>query len=187
MERISISSLLGVMVVALLGVVVWSGANAQDTTTVTATVQAEEISISVADGSIDYGIISAGEKEDTTTDGIDATATGVNDLQTVTNEGNVAVDVDIQGQDASGTGSNDWTLSATAGTDAYVHRFCNNTDNDCTTDDTSYDDLTTSYKSLKTGVATASTVDFHLEIQTPTSSNDTDQKNADMTLRASAN
>ena len=82
---------------------------------VTATVTIQNVSVSVSDGSVAYGTVSASATEDTTSN-------GVNDSQTASNDGNVTEDINIRGADSS-----NWTLAGTAGVDTYVHKFCTTT------------------------------------------------------------
>ncbi|MEX2515111.1 MAG: hypothetical protein WD335_03210 [Candidatus Paceibacterota bacterium] len=155
----------------IAGLMVASYAVAQDSATVAATVQFQNISVSVADGAIDYGVLSASTTEDTQTLG---------DQQTATNDGNTTIDLNIQGQNAASGSGTDWTLAATPAADQYVHKFSTDTGSSWTA-------LTTSYQTLATAIASSGTQTFDLEITTPTSSTDTDQKNADVTVQAVAN
>jgi len=68
-----------IAILGLVGMVVVVGANAATEATVAATVTAQLITISVADGNVDYGILPINATEDTTLNG---NATGT---QTVTN------------------------------------------------------------------------------------------------------
>jgi hypothetical protein len=139
--------------------------------TVSATVTAQNISVSVTDGSVSYGTLSLSSTEDTT-------ASGLNDTQTAENDGNVAEDFNISSSDASGgTG---WTLSGTAiGTDQYEHKFSTNSGSTWTA-------MTTSYATLATNVAAAGTQDFDLQILTPSATTDYTQKTITVTVQAVA-
>jgi hypothetical protein len=140
-----------------------------DTGSVTATVTAQNISISVSDGSVSYGTLAINTTEDTTSG-------GVNDSQTATNEGNVTENFNIMGSD---TGS--WTLAATQGSDEYFHKFCNNGTCDSSANWTA---LTTSYQTLATGVASSGTQEFDLQIGVPSSTAVFTEQNADVTVQA---
>ncbi len=86
--------------------------SAATTATVTATVTVQNISVSVSDGSVAYGILSTSSTNDTTSGNLD-------DSQSATNDGNVSVDFNIRGQDTA-----DWTLASSVGADQYKHDFC---------------------------------------------------------------
>lgn len=143
---------------------------AASTGAVTATVTAQNISVTVTDGSVAYGSLSTSTTEDTT-------ATGVNNSQTATNNGNVTQDFNIQGQDSAA-----WTLAGTAASEAYTHKFCI-TDCDGTP---TWVALTTSYQTLATGVADSGTQIFDLQIGTPTSTATFTQQSVDITVQAVA-
>lgn len=128
--------------------------DAADTGQVSATVTAQNISVSVSDGTIAYGILPVSTSKSTI-------ATDLNDLQTATNNGNVPEDFNIKGSASAA-----WTLAATPGSEAYTHRFCTTT---CTTPPTGYTALTTSYQTLGTNIATSGTQTFDLNLSTPTS------------------
>jgi len=139
---------------------------AADTAEVTATVTVQNISVSVADGTVAYGILALNSSEDT----------NPGDTQTATNDGNVTVEFNIQGQDSA-----NWTLAGTAGANQYVHRFCTSS---CGTPPTNYTALTTSYDTLAASVAPAGNQTFDLSITTPTSTASYAQQNVDVTVQA---
>jgi len=158
-----------ISVLALVGLSVAVAVGAAETS-VTATVTVENIAISIDDGTVTYGVLLADTSEDTIT---------LTDTQTVTNDGNVSVDLDIKGKDSAS-----WTLSATnAGTDNYVHKFCSAT---CDSPPTNYAALTTSYQDLANGVSAPGTQDFDLEITTPATSTNFDSQSVDVTVLATA-
>ncbi|MFH1559759.1 MAG: hypothetical protein ABIC19_04600, partial [Patescibacteria group bacterium] len=72
-------------------------------------VSAATISVSISDGVVSYGMMAENATKDTT-------ASGLNDSQTATNDGNVTEDFNIKGQN-----SGNWTLAGTNGSDAYRH------------------------------------------------------------------
>lgn len=134
------------------------------------------VSVSVSDGTVSYGI--------TPTNTSKTTLPGeLNDMQTATNDGNVTENFNIKGQDASGGGCT-WILASANGINQYIHQFCNDTDNDCSTPPTNYTALTTSYQSFKTGVVASGTVDFQLRLTTPTDSSCFGQQSIDVTIQA---
>lgn len=144
---------------------------AADTATVTATVTAQNISVSVADGTISYGIMALNTSKDTT-------AGSLNDQQTATNNGNVAEDFNIRGQNSAA-----WTLGATAGSEQYTQKFCLAT---CTTYPTNYTALTTGYQTLANSVATSGTSAFHIGLTTPTATSTYTSQSVDVIVQAVA-
>lgn len=141
---------------------------------VTATVTAQNVSLSVADGNVSYGTLALSATRSTI-------ASEENEMQTVTNDGNVAEDIDIKGQDSAA-----WTLAGTQGANQYFHKFCNDTDLDCATPGTNYTALTTSYAAMDTSIAASGTVDFQLQIGIPSSSASYTQQSVDVSVQASA-
>jgi hypothetical protein len=154
-------------------------AMADTTGTVTATVTAQNISISVTDGSITYGTLALDASKSTLTGGVD-------DQQTATNNGNVAEDFTIKGANSS---SGDWILdSANTTASHYIHKFCVAS---CGTEasPTNFTALTTGDVALGAGnVAPAGTQTFDLRITTPqtTSGNGFNQQTIPVTVTASA-
>lgn len=149
-----------------------SVSQAATTATVNATVTAELISVSVSSGTVAYGTVPLSGTKDTT-------ASGLNDTQTATNNGNVAEDFNIESSNA--TGGTAWTLSGTAiGSDQYMHKFSTNSGSSWTA-------MTTGYGTLATNIAaTSGTQNFDLEILTPSSSSDYQQKSITVTVQAVA-
>lgn len=136
------------------------------------------ISISVSDGVVAYGIMPPNTSKTTLPGELD-------DVQTITNDGNVSEDFNIKGQDATGGGCT-WTLGTTNGFNQYVHQFCNSTSYDCSSPPTNYTDLTTSYQSLATGISANGTVQFQLRLITPTKSSCFGEQSVDVTIQAVA-
>jgi hypothetical protein len=150
-----------VLMTALVPTAVLAATDAKD---VTCTVTAKLVSITVLDGSVAYGVLEVGSTKSTL-------AGELADTQTVTNTGNVAVDLDIKSSNASGgTG---WTLAESSGPNAFVHQFSINSGDNWT-------NLTTSYQTLATGIAYAGTQTFDLQITMPTESD-----NAEKTITVS--
>lgn len=156
-------------ILALVVGVLSQVALAATTGTVAATVTVQNISLTVTDGTVAYGTL-----------GLNATASTRSpvDLQTATNNGNVAETFTIKGQNSA-----NWTLAATAGADNYVHGFCIAT---CTTPPTNYTALTTSNQTLATPVAASGTQTFDLYINTPTTSTNFTSQSVDVTITATA-
>lgn len=116
------------------------------------------------DGAIAYGTIIAGGTKTTIT---------LADTQTAKNDGDVAEDFNIKGQNTACP----WTLTATSATDQYVHEFSTN-------GGTNYTALTTSYQALATNIAVNGTQNVDLRITTPTSTNCFTQQSADIIIQA---
>ena len=146
-------------------------AAAGSTAVVGATVTVQNIQVGVTDGTVTYGTIAANSSKSTI-------AADLNDTQTATNNGNVAEDFNIMGQN-----SVDWQLSATAGSNKYVHMFCKTS---CSSPPTNFTALSsTSYQSLATNVSTpGGTQTFDLRITTPNPSLVFTQQSVDVTVQA---
>ncbi len=163
-----------VILTFLLGVFLFNqNVFAATTASVTATVTVQNISVTVSDGTVAYGTL-----------GLNATASTRSpvDLQTATNNGNVAETFNIKGMDATGS-TQTWTLAAIAGSGQYIHGFCTAT---CTTPPTNYTALTTSYATLGTNIAVSGTQTFDLYINTPTAVTDYTVHTVDVTVQAVA-
>lgn len=132
----------------------------------TTTLSLSVISITISDSAIAYGYVN-----------ITADTTGVGgDTQTVTNNGNVAEDFEIVGQNSA-----DWTLGASAGDAIYKHAWCaSNCDSSPV-----WNALTTAYQSLATNIAASGTQDFDLQVTVPTLNAGNNQQNVNITIRAS--
>ncbi len=144
-------------------------AMAATTATVAATVTVQNVSVSVSSGTVSYGTLSTN------------TSAGTNgsNTQTAANNGNVAEDFNITGQNSA-----NWTLGSSSGVDTYVHQFCTST---CASAPTNYTKLTTNYAALGAGNVTASgTQTFDLYITTPTSSTVFTQQSVNVTVQAVA-
>src|SRR3989344_3246183 len=81
-----------ITVLSLVGAVAAIGVGAADTASVAATVTAQLVSVSVSDGTVDYGILATSTSKDTV---------GVQ-TQTATNNSNVTAKLDIKSSDAVG-------------------------------------------------------------------------------------
>lgn len=141
---------------------------AASTATVTATVTVQNVSVTVSDGTVAYGTLSTNS----------SSGTNGSDTQTATNNGNISEGLNIKGQDTAS-----WTLSSSAGSDQYVHRFCTST---CGSAPTNYTALTTNYQTLSASVAANGTQTFDLHITTPTSSSSFTQQSVDVVVQAVA-
>lgn len=160
------------------GLIIFSGyffcVRAALTATVAATVTAQNVSVSVTDGTVSYSTLSLGSSMTTATSDGDS----LDDSQTVHNDGNIAEDFNIRGSDSSGG----WTLAASPGAEQYSQDFCVST---CDTSPT-WTALTTSNSSLTTNVAAAGTQVFDLRIRMPTSTAIYTSQSVDITIQASA-
>lgn len=137
------------------------------------------ISISVSDGEVSFGTIEAfGSK---TTYSSDMPPTG--DMQTVTNEGPNTVNINIKGKNAIGGCM--WNLAGSNGYNQYKLQVCNATDNDCSTPPTNYNDLSTSYQRLFSGLGSGASKGFHLRLVMPTSTSCFDTQDVGVSIQAS--
>ena len=143
--------------------------------TVSATVTAQNVSISVTSGTVAYGIMAANTHRSTI-------AADLNQTQTVTNTGNVDIDININSAD-----STDWTLAATTGADQYTHMFCHTS---CGTPPTNFTALPAgpSYATFQEDVTsvTSNTRNLDLRLSTPTSTTEFGEQSMTVTLQASA-
>ena len=89
--------------------------------TVTATVTPQVIAVSVLDGSVDYGILTVSESNNTI-DGATGSVQPAAEQQTITNDSNVSADILLRSTDAVGD-TVDWDLEATADPDQYIHSY----------------------------------------------------------------
>ena len=110
------SSIATIAILALVGLVVGVGVSAsKHEASVSATVTAQLITISVSTGDVAYGILPVDTNADTV---------ALNQTQFVTNGGNVNVDLEVKSSDAAG--GIPWNLAASTGADAFTHEFSSN-------------------------------------------------------------
>lgn len=134
--------------------------------TIGITAEGKEIAISVSPTSYDFGLVAESEVK----------ATGLTYF-TLSNDGNVQVDTQIQGAALSGTGATDWALGAAAGADTYALKAGTAAAYDIT--------VATSATDFVIDLAVSGTEDFGLQFTAPTSITDTnDQKSGDTTISA---
>lgn len=134
------------------------------------------VSVSVADGSVGYGIVPIGTS-------VNTTASGLNDTQTVTNDGNGAEDFSIKGQNSA-----NWALGVTTGADQYVESFCTTgtgSPDPCDASPT-WTALTTNFQALATNVAALGSQKTDFQISMPSSTSTFTQQSADITVQAVA-
>jgi hypothetical protein len=144
---------------------------------VTATVTAQQIAITVAPGTVTYGTLALSGSANTT---------GVaNQTQTATNTGNVAETFNIKGADSSGG----WVLAGTIGSEQYKHEFCvtgTGTPPDLCDATPSWVALTTSDQELVNEVAKDGTQKFDLKVTVPSSTTQSGSQNVNVTITAVA-
>jgi hypothetical protein len=124
------------------------------------------ISISVSDGTVSYGTMPVNTTKDTT-------SSGLNDTQTLTNNGNVSEDFTIEGQNTACP----WILAASNGNNQYKHEFSTNSGGNWTA-------ITTSYQSLASNVSTNGTTNLDLRLTMPTSTNCYAQQSVNISILA---
>ena len=154
-----------------MAMIMTSIAQAADNASVTASVTALNLQVSVASGSVTYGIMGLSSTKSTI-------ASDLNSKQTATNDGNGPETIKIAGTDSAG-----WTLGA-VGSNTYSHKFCVETGSVCNSPPTSYTSLTTSNQTLKASVAALGTVEFQLQLGTPSSSTAWDSQSVNVNLLA---
>lgn len=155
----------------VFGLFLVSSVSAGTSATVTATVTAQNISLTVAPGTVTYGTLALNSSKSTI-------ATDLNATQTVMNNGNIAEDITI-----AGSSSANWTLAATAGANQFVHQFCTAS---CSAPPTNFTALTTSFQALATNVAANGTQPVDLRLTTPTSTTFFTSQSVGVTIQAAA-
>ncbi len=162
-----------IIVIALVGLAIGTiTVKAADTATIEATVTAQNISVSVDPGRVEYGTMPLNSWKSTL---------DLNAMQTATNNGNVIENFKIKGQNSA-----NWTLASTPGNEQYTHQFCNDTDYDCSNPPTNYTALTTSYQTLDTNIPVNGTVEIQLRLGTPTATQYYTEQQVDVTIMAEA-
>jgi hypothetical protein len=137
---------------------------------IVATDTAGGISISVSDGTVEYGQVAVGASVSTLSP---------NDMQIATNNGDVAEKFSIKGQDSA-----NWTLESAIGVNQYTHGFCVwTTEGDCD-EAGNFTPLTTDYATLAASVAINGAVNFHLQITAPNPNTVVDHQHVDVTILA---
>ena len=106
-----------ISILALVGLSVAVSVGAAD---VDVTVTPQVVSVTVTDGTVDYGTLAAGDSNDTFNGPAAST-------QTITSTGNVSIDVVLRSSDAYVIpNTTDWALEGTAGTDIFEHSYAIN-------------------------------------------------------------
>lgn len=126
------------------------------------------ITLEGGSGTVTYGIVATSQA---------TTASGVNQTQTVRNNGNVPEDFDIKGQNSA-----HWTLGTTAGNATYKHEWCMQT---CDSTPV-WNAFTASYAGsyLVSNIAANGTQDFDLQVTVPTSNQGTSSENVSVFIQA---
>jgi len=131
------------------------------------------ISVAVtSDGVVEYGLMAPNSLKNTT-------SSGLNDTQTIRNDGSVKQNFNIKSSNA--IGGSGWTIGNDAGVDTFVHYYSANAGASWTK--FIAPDL---YQTLATGIPSGSSQNFDLQINTPVSSSDNVQKNITITIQALA-
>lgn len=157
-----------VAVLALVGALVPAIVFAAEAT-VTCTVSAVLVSVTVTDGSVAYGTLALGAN---------TTTLALADTQTATNNGTVAEDFNIESSNATRGGGTNWTLvTTTPGSNEFKHEFSTNSGS-------SWAAMTTSYQTLKSNVLSSSNQTFDLRITMPSSTSDYLQHTITVTVQA---
>lgn len=141
--------------------------------TIGATVTAQNVSITVTNGNVAYGILTLNTSR-STTGGTNLVGT----VPSIQNTGNVDISLGV-----IGTNSASWTLAGTNGSDTYVHTFCASS---CTNPPTNYTPLTLSAQTLVGSLPPTESQTLDLRITTPTSTAAFTQQTVNVTVQASA-
>src|SRR3989344_5380996 len=161
---------LGVMGFAVLvSLFVWQMAGAASTATVSATIRAKNLAVSVADGSIAFGSVALNTA---------TTTAGNSDTQTVTNDGSDAV---LNVKSGNATGGTTWTLGTSAGSDIFKLEVS-------TTTGSTYMTLqaTDTYLTASSTFASLEDQDIDFRFTTPTGSTDFVQKSLTITVQVTS-
>jgi len=144
---------------------------AAEESSVTATVTAQSLSVSVADGTVSYGVLGVGTSATTATGDGDA----LSDSQDAVNIGNTAEKFNVRGQD-----STNWTLGANPGSETYSHDFCTS---NCDASP-SWTALTTSNLTLVASIGIGSSQNFDLRLRMPSSTSTYTSQTVSVTVQA---
>jgi len=167
-------SLIYFLFVSFLTLFATQVAKAEETGTVTATVTAQNISVTITtDGSVAFSTIGVDSTKDTGTG-----AEGVDDTETAQNNGNVIENFNIRATDSSS-----WTLAGTAGNEIFTMKSCIAGCDEVSPTWTSVGEDPT-YVTLASGIATTNSQDFDLQVGTPTTTAVFDQQTITVTIQA---
>lgn len=151
---------------------------AAESDTVTATVTAEVISVSLNQESIPFGVVATSDTQDTTSNGL-----GISPDYTITatNNGSVIEDFHVQASDTS-----DWDLADSAGIDFYTMKYCTATCDSTPSWAGVGKQTTSTYVKFADDIAVSSTQDMDMQIGTPTSTAIVTQQSSTITVMATA-
>jgi hypothetical protein len=163
MKKVISSALFVILASFLVGISI----KAADTDTITATVTAENISVTVSDGTISFGVLNLNTTSDTVG----------GETQTAENDGNVTEDFNIMGTDTT-----DWELADVLqgnGADRFRLQFSLDGSTWSEFEDDDYTPLTSNIPPTGGDSDT-----FDVEVQTPTSSSSYDEQSTTITVQA---
>ncbi|MBI4136021.1 MAG: hypothetical protein HY481_00510 [Candidatus Vogelbacteria bacterium] len=151
------------------GLILWQITDAASTATVSATVTATNLDLSVSSGSITYGSVALNTATTTAGNGY---------TQTVTNNGST-MKLNAKSSDASGGTA--WTLGTSPGSNIFKHEVS-------TTSGSTYMTFqaTDTYLTASTSIAASLTQVMDFRLTTPTASSDFVQKTITLTVQAAA-
>lgn len=150
---------------------------AAESGSVSATVTPTFVSITVTDGSVNYGSLGLSESDNT----LDGTAS---ETQTITNVGSVSTDITLSSSDAVGDSVN-WDLENIPGTDIFSHSY----DIDGVVESPSFTDFPADNSNTGTVATLANngnTATLDLKIEMPTGITDVSVHNITVTVLATA-
>lgn len=168
------SLIASIAIVAITAMLVGTAVLADDTGSISATVTASVIAMTVDDGGIAYGTVA------TSATTAESDGDAISDTQTLQNTGTVNVDFEIKGQDSTGQV---WTLADTAGDATYAHKSCIAT---CDTSPTWTYIGKGTHIDLDTGKTPSSTTALDLQVIVPTSNAGTGVATLPVDVRATA-
>lgn len=135
---------------------------------------ASNISITrTTDGIINYGSVDINGGSTSTL------PTAIDDVQTFQNNGGVAEKFSIKTSNATSSGGVTWTVGSSPGTNIYTHSFATTTSGYWQVLDT-----VDTYEVASSSIAVNGTLDFYMKIETPTVTDDYEQKNIYITVFA---
>jgi len=169
LEKIFLPSLL-FLVLAIIALSSLFITNAATTGSVAATVSAQNLSLSVADGTVTYGAIGVGSSKSTV-------LSELNDSQDAVNIGNTNSTFNIVGQT-----SPNWGIGPSAGNEIYAHKFCKT---NCDSSPT-WTAMSTNYATLTTNIAVGGTQNFDLIIFPPTVTANYTSQSVNVTVQVTA-
>ena len=177
-----------IAVLILVGALVPAVVFAAETGTVTCTVSAVLVSVSVAPGTVGYGTVNLGTVKNTAQFGsFNPNGSSTPQTQNITNTGSGTQNYNIKSSNAIGVSQN-WTLGAAAGDHTYTHAALPLTDSAYTGGAIGTFSITMttadSYVSLESSVAKDAVKYLELEIGMPTATTDLGTHTITVTIQA---